>query len=296
MRSLIAILLLAAASSTAAAQTFTFGKADEVKDVATTDWQGTAEAGLVLTTGNSRTTTITAAGKLVRLAEKNKFQGEAGIAYARTSVLIASDANMDGFLQRTEIDRQELTTTNTWFGKIRYDRFLTTNNSLYIAALASRDRPAGKELVGGGQVGYSRQLYKTDKHEVLAEVGYDLSYEDLAAGDPVVIHSARVFSGYTGTLTSDTGVTASIEALANFNTLATVPEPAEPLEDTRINAGVGLTTKLAKVVSFSFSFAVKFDNQPAPLAAFAIPYEAGFQPLASRTDTLTKASLIFALF
>ncbi len=296
MRSLIAVAILAGTAGTASAQTFSFGKAEEVKDVATTDWQGTAEGGLVITTGNSRTTTLTAGGKLVRLAEKNKFQGEAGIAYSRARLLIAQDVDMDGDISRTELDYVSTTSANTWFGKLRYDRFLTEKNSLYIAALASRDVPAGKELVGGGQVGYSRQLFKDAKHEMLAEVGYDLSYEDLAVGDPVIIHSARVFAGYTGTLTADTGLTASVEALANVNTLATLPDEAAPLEDTRINGALALTTKLAKVVSFQFSFAVKFDNQPSPLAPFPVPYEAGFTPVAYRTDTLTKASLIFALF
>jgi len=105
-----------------------------------------------------------------------------------------------------------------------------------------------------------------------------------------------VFAGYTGTLTADTGLTASVEALANVNTLDTLPDEAAPLEDTRINGALALTTKLAKVVSFQFSFAVKFDNQPSPLAPFPVPYEAGFTPVAFRTDTLTKASLIFALF
>lgn len=295
MRSLIVAAALCT-STPALAQTFTYAKPDEVPAVETTDWAGSAEAGFLFTTGNSRTTTITAGGKLTRLAKMNKLAAEAGLAFAQSTVLVAADLDASGDLSEDEITTQTLTTANTWFGKLRYDRFLTTHNSLYAAALINRDRPAGKELAGGGQVGYSRQLYKTAEHELVGEAGYDLSYEDLAATDPVIIHSIRAFVGYTGTLSPDTSVTASLESLSNVNTLATVPEEATAFEDTRISAAAGVTTKLGKAVSLSFSIGVKFDNQPAPRAAFPIPYEPGFVPLASKTDTLTKASLIVALF
>lgn len=296
MKSLLVVALLLGTSGVAAAQTFTYAKPEDVPVVPAVDWAGSAEAGFLFTTGNSRTTTLTAGGKLIRLAAKNKLAAEAGLAFAQSTVLVAADLNGNGSLSENEIETQTLTTANTWFGKLRYDRFLTEHNSLYAAALVARDVPAGKEVSGGGQIGYSRQLYKTTQHEIVSEVGYDLSYEDLVGTDPVVIHSLRLFVGYTGTLSADTGVTASLESLSNVNTLDTVPDEATAFEDTRINAGAGVTTKLGKTVSLSFSIGIKFDNQPAPRAAFPLPYEAGFVPLASKTDTLTKASLIIALF
>src|SRR5690242_21471662 len=60
-----------------------------------------------------------------------------------------------------EIVTAESVTTEMLQGRLRYDRFLTGYNSVYIAALASRDTPAGKKLAAGGQVGYSRRLYKS---------------------------------------------------------------------------------------------------------------------------------------
>ena len=51
------LLALATTATTAAAQTdpkFEYGKAEEVKAV---EWKVSAQAGLILTTGNSRTTT-----------------------------------------------------------------------------------------------------------------------------------------------------------------------------------------------------------------------------------------------
>ena len=54
---------------------------------------------------------------------------EAGAAYARSSLLVATDAGMDGFIGPGEVDHVGKTTANAWFGKARYDRFLTANNA-----------------------------------------------------------------------------------------------------------------------------------------------------------------------
>ena len=77
-----------------------------------------------------------------------------------------------------EITSQTTVTAETLAGRLRYDRFLTEHNSLFVAALASRDVPAGKDAVLGAQLGYSRQLYKTETAEAVAEFGYDYSHED----------------------------------------------------------------------------------------------------------------------
>lgn len=295
----IAIALATFAPAAASAQTdpkFTFGDAKEVEAISDVDWTATAEAGAVLTTGNARTTTATASAKAARIDPDNKLAIELGLAYVRSSIFVASDANMNGTIGPGEIDEQRITTANSWLVKARYDRFLTAFDSLYAAASASADRPAGKELVGGVQVGYSRRLVKTAHHELVGEAGYDFTYEDLVVGDGTPIHSARVFTGYTGTVNDKTGITGSVEVLANINTLEIVPEEAGPLEDTRVNLGAALTTKLTSAISFSVSFGAKLDNRPAPRPPLGIPYDAGFVPVAEKLDTITKAALIVSLF
>jgi len=297
---LVASLVTVTALGTASAQptpTFAYGKAEEVKEVKEVDWTATAEAGLLVTRGNSDTVTASATGTAMRLDPKNKLVLQVMLAYARSSVFIAVDDDMSGTIGADEINEATSTTANSWQTKLRYDRFLTEHNSLYVAASIGADKPAGKELVGGGQAGYSRQLYKTDKHEVVAEVGYDFTYEDLTVGDPLAIHSARLFSGYKGAVRAETAVEASVEALSNLNTLDTVPDEAGPFEDTRITGVAGLTTKLTAAVSFSFSFTLKYDNVPAPRGPIGgIPYDAGFVPVSDDLDTITKATIIVSLF
>jgi putative salt-induced outer membrane protein YdiY len=284
-----------ALGGTAAAQTFTYANKDDVKDVKAVDWSATAEAGLLVTTGNAKTTTVTAAAKAQRLDPKNKIAAELGLAYARSTILVANDADMSGTISAGEIDEQSSTTANSWHAQVRYDRFLTGLDSLYAAALASADKPSGKQLVGGGQLGYSRHLRKTETQEAVAEIGYDFSYEKPVSADGVAIHSLRAFLGIKQQIKKTSELDASVEVLSNLNKLDTQPTEAKMFEDTRIDSNLALSSKITKDISLSVSFEAKFDNHPSPRPPFGIPYEAGFVPVAEKVDTITKASLIITL-
>lgn len=300
LRLLIAIVIvIGGLAGPAAAQpnpTFSYGNADDVKDVKAVEWTATAEAGLIVTTGNARTTSLAATARAARIDPRNKLEAQLSLAYARATIRGAADADASGAIEADELVETATTTTNAWQSRLRYDRFVTGENALYVAALASADRPAGKDLVGGGQVGYSRRLFKDEHHEVVAELGYDFSYEDLAVGDPLSIHSARAFAGYKGTIDDKTAVEGSLEALTNLNTLATLPEESSAFEDTRASVVAAVTTKLTDDVSLSVSVAARYDTRPAPLPPFGVPFAPGFTPVADELDTITKATLIVSLF
>jgi hypothetical protein len=256
------------------------------------EWKASAQAGLLITTGNSRTTTLSAGAVASRKQAKNRLSFEGSAAYARSSFLLAVDDDASGAIDPDEVTRPSHTTTRMWGLRGRYDRFLTENNSLYAIAGASADRPAGKEIVGNAQVGYSRQLYHDEVHLVVAEAGYDFTYEDLVVGDGTAIHSLRAFTGYTGKLTADTGVEGSVEGLFNMNPLDLGGRRVDAFEDARVHARVALTTTLLQNISFRFGFEARYDHAPAPRPPFAIPYAPGFQPLVDTLDTKTEAVLI----
>jgi hypothetical protein len=265
-------------------------KADEAK------WEASAQAGLILTTGNSRVTTFAAGLNASRKAKANKLSLEANTAYARSSIFLGVDRNGNGTLSPDEIDRPSTTTTKSWLLRGRYDRFLTDNNALFISAGVFADRPAGKELVGNGQLGYSRGLYKSGAHALVGEFGYDFTYEDqVAVGDAFAIHSMRGFVGYKGTFSEDTSLEGSVEALLNMNSLSTPAGEVDAFGDRRFIGKLALTTKLTEKLSFRFSFEAKHDSAPATRPALAIPYEDGFVPLADKLDTKAEATLIVAL-
>jgi len=289
----IALIALLPRPARAGDPKFEFGKAKELEEVEETEWSATAEAGVVLTTGNSRTTNLTGSAKASRKEKRNKLSLEATGTFARASTLVAADDG-DGVLTAAEVTREAKTSAQSLSGKVRYDRFLTELNSLFVAAVGATDRIAGKELVGGGQLGYARLLFKNKCHQVTGEAGYDLSYEAYASETQpsVAIHSARLFAGYEGTLTETTKLTGSVEVLVNLNGQG---DTAAAFEDTRSNATAALSTQITDDIALSVSVTAKFDNVPAPLALSGFTLDPADPPLASRLDTTTKASLIVTL-
>jgi hypothetical protein len=298
LASAVAAALLCATPAPARSQDppkFEFVKPEEVT-ADKVEWKASAQAGFVSTTGNSRTLNVIGGGTGSRRSRDNRFSIEASGSYARSSIFIAVDRDGDGFISEDEIEEQVQTTAQAWEVKSRYDRFLTPCDSVYLLAAIGGDRPAGKQLVGGGQLGYSRRVFKDEYHEVIAELGYDFTYENLvAAGKGLAIHSARGFTGYAFTISDKTAAKSSVEVLVNANRLESPAGSIAPGEDTRVNGELELTTKLTSKVTLSASFRARFDNAPAPRPPLPIPYEEGFVPLAERLDTLAKVSVIVSL-
>ena len=263
------------------------------------EWIAQSKGGLLITGGNSQSKNFSFGVNAFRKEGNNKLALEGGLAYGTSNSFL-----VDGTGQ---ISREQVVSTNNWTSKGRYDRFITDNNVAYVSGQAAGDKIAGKTFYGGGQAGYSRQLWDNRWNIVVAELGYDFSYERyVTSGDPVAIHSARVLVGETLSITKQTGVTASIEALFNLNKetkaidVNTGTPGVDPFKDTRVNGKVGLSTNLHKQLSFGFSFAIKYDQNPAPRPMpSGAPAGAKFSPdltYADKVDTLTEASLIYTFF
>lgn len=295
-----ALLLDSLSLSHAEAPKFEYVKKDDVKKEAERAakkkdavWQASAQAGLLMTTGNAQQTTISSGFRASRKEGKNKVQLELGGAFARSTIFLAADENGNGFVDEAEITRVSKTASQSWLVKSRYDRFLDARNALYTSASISADEPAGRILIGSGQLGYSRIMVETKVHQITLESGYDFSYEDLSGNArSVSIHSWRVFAGYQGKLSKDTSLEASTEGLFNLNELTTSFGPVYAFEDTRFSNQVSLTTRIYSDLSFRFSFQSKYDNFPAPRPNLDLPYAPGFTPFANKLDTRTEAAII----
>jgi hypothetical protein len=164
---LLAAVLLPRAAGAQSEPKFTFAKLEETKagtpPPAAVEWKAQVKGGFVITGGNSQTEAGTLAASVSRKAGGNRFSLDAAAAYGRSS--LPSPANIDTTTNPptpmiTALDRHTVVTTNNWLLRGRYDRFLTTNNSAYASGQAAADKIAGKAFLGGGQVGYSRQLLK----------------------------------------------------------------------------------------------------------------------------------------
>ncbi len=275
------------------------------------EWKAQSKGGMLITSGNSQSKNFTFGVNASRKEGNNKLALDGGLAYGTSNTTVTDvDSSTN---EITGIHREQVTSTNNWAAKGRYDRFVTEHNTTYASAQAAADKIAGKTFYGGGQVGYSRQLRKDQWNIVVAEIGYDFSYERYVQPtnstlDPVAIHSARLLVGETLSLTKETGLTASVEALFNLNkeTKAIAVDTGTPgvkaFKDTRVNAKLALSTNLYKELSFGFSFALKYDQNPAPLptpagtpsgATPAPGFTLGF---ADKVDTLTEATFIYTFF
>jgi putative salt-induced outer membrane protein YdiY len=287
-------LMLSSARALAGDPKWTYGTHEEVKAVV---WKAAVQAGLVLNTGNANNLAFTSALSGSRYDGHNRLQLDLGGTYARSTVISATDSNMSKFIDPGEISRKSSTSSALWGVKLRYDRFLSANNSLYVAGFATGNEPAGIRVATGAQAGYSRQVIKTDRQLLVTEIGYDFTYQNNTSGVNLNIHSARLFAGYTLTLSKDVGVALGLEALFNLNPLPgyTADTTIDPFGNTRLNGNAALTARLWKNISFQVSFLAKYTTDPAPLPAFAIPYVSGYVPLAERLDTVTSLSLVVTL-
>jgi putative salt-induced outer membrane protein YdiY len=265
------------------------------------EWKVQSKGGFLLTSGNSQMGNATLGLDASRLSGANKLSLNGNIAYGRTRLLVpvlsADETTTVAY------NRETRTTTNQWKTRARYDRFVTGNNSVYGLAQIGADKIAGKKLMGGGQVGYSRQLLKNDQHTLVAEIGYDVSFESyVVTPGTVSIHSARAFVGELFTLTKETGFSGSVEALFNLNKEDALDASAKDgskgvgaFKDTRIIGKLGLTTTLHKSLSLGVGFTIKYDQNPAlwPPVKGAPPIDPAFYPFADKVDTLTDATLIY---
>lgn len=293
---MLSLVFVAAAAATAHAQPdpkFAYGKQDDVKDVKDATWTAKAEAGLVITSGNSRTTTMTGSASAERKDKDNKLAASLTGTFARATTRLVVDGNANGAIDPGELSEATATSARNAAAQARYDRYLSEKNSLYVTALAAIDTPAGKDFQGGGQLGYSRALLTQAKHEVLAEAGYDLSYLNLTAGGSTTIHSARLFAGYKGKLSETTALEGSLEGLFNINGIAIAGQQADAFKATRVNASAALTTSLSSKISLSVSFAAKYNQFRTPIGPIGgLAFAPGFVVLNDRLDTISKVSLI----
>lgn len=261
---------------------YKFAEQAEVKRVV---WKASASAGFTLAAGNANLLTLSGGANLSRNDGRNLLQIDLNGVYGLTTVptLIDLDAagnpcpagamtmGCNGLIDRSnEVGSESKTTAGFFLLKGRYDRFFTTNNAGFLSAFVGLDIPASKNILTGGQLGYSRQLLKTPRHELKAELGADVTYTNyILAADTVgnadlVLASARLFLGYNLTLGNNTQFIARAESLINLNPATIVERRAAPADATRVNAQLALTTKVWNRLSFRFSFGLRYDNCPAP--------------------------------
>lgn len=297
LRPMFAMTCMLAASGLGPARAdepkFEFGKMEEVKKV---EWKASAAAGVTIASGNANVVTISGGAAASRNDGHNKLALDLNGVYAVSTIQVVTSSNPDGLIHRpSDISTQQKNTAGFFKGQLRYDRFFTKHNSVYLTAIAGLDNPASKQFFASVQAGYSRQIVKTRMHELLGEAGIDYSYINYAAQNDVHIASARLFVGYVLSPTEDTGLFANCEALVNFNTVNVGGSEHGFGDATRVNAKIGLTTKIWKALSLRAQTGLRYDNAPSfnSQLKFAPDYQAvADEKLNQPLDTLTEINLV----
>lgn len=221
----------------------------EIERPAEEDTRLTLTLGGTLSYGNTRSVAVNFATGFILRREANVLSVDLSWVYGRSSV---RDEEMVDFPDWTE-------TANNMTGRVRYDRFLTADDALFIVARARRDEFAGLDSRITGQLGYLRNLYNQEKHRFWFEVGYDLTYDNFAPNDILVDdenwriqHSARLFLGYDNHVSDTFSYVTGLEALMD------VTDPSHIRAEWRHQ----VAAKIASWLELSWDTTIRFDSLP----------------------------------
>ncbi len=251
-------------------------------------------AGATLNGGNTEAYAANGGGRFVAIRHPHQFtvEGLGTLGFARNDTT-------------TEVAK----TSANVIGRARYDFFLSRMDAVFLALAPRRDTFAGLNIRLQTQLGYLRNLYfPEDAHRFWAELGYDLTYDDFAEittisvetnpadvineppddlepgshqtitrtttshHDPGhdVVHSGRLFLGYTNTLHSFAALNLGLETLFDV----------EDKQNVRVGGTAELNSSLSERFKLGIQLRILFDNVPV-------------EGVAKKYDTITALQLIY---
>lgn len=217
--------------------------------------------------------------------------GRFGLNRRRTQLMVEALGTLGG--SRTgRLGNVEWTSRNV-IARARYDLFLSQDDAVFAAMAPRRDVFAGIEIRLQNQIGYSRNVYATgDTHRLWTELGYDLTWDyltkdvtttdDITAivreADPAlvpegttsiirtirtrealedprqVVHSARLFLGYTNRLFTAANLSLGVETLFDFR----------DKDNVRVNGLVEFTSSVTQSFKLGVQSRLLYDAEPVP--------------------------------
>jgi putative salt-induced outer membrane protein len=224
-------------------------------------------AGGLMSTGNARATQGTAYARVRVRRRAHEMRSMAAGNYGRA----AADA----------VSPVETTVLNLQ-GMARYDYFFAKRWSAFLMATARHDRFQGLDLRLNVDPGVAFYALQAPEHRLWFEVGYDFQFdlrreeaifertEDDADGDGMITddevtltqiadrrqvnHAARLFIGYTNTLSERVSFDTGLEYLQSVLV-------AERLRVNWVNA---LSVQIAGRFGLAATFTLRYENQPLP--------------------------------
>ncbi len=212
-----------------------------------------AEFGGTWVGGNSAYYTLNGAAKGSHQWNHNKLAADASINLGKA----VPDTDGDGRINAAERDAGFVENARRYEGNLRYDRFLSERDSLYVLVGAYVDPFSGYDLRSHEQLGYSRILVKTDATDLTVELGFDQAQENYVEGiDPNVVQvsAARAMAAFTHAFNEDVGFGDTVEVYENVADTA----------DLRVLNELSISSRLSGVFSLKLSHKLAYDHQPVP--------------------------------
>jgi putative salt-induced outer membrane protein YdiY len=259
-------MLLFLASFQALAEEPTFDTVKPVEAAVAPVTRLTANIGGNLTTGNSEAVSVNGGVEGSHHWGRNELSLAGGITLGFGAI----DENADGFLAEAErclgVEGKECASTAERVAlDLRYDRFLSDKDSLYVLVGAFHDPFAGFELRSHAQLGYARVLVATAATGLSVELGADVANEDYVEG--VTPASAKLIAAQASMkLTHNFNESVSFsDTLTAYEPVLTQPEGSEfspYFTDLRIANTATLSAKLSDRFSVSVSDTLAWRNEP----------------------------------
>jgi putative salt-induced outer membrane protein len=167
-------------------------------------------------------------------------------------------------------DGEMETTTENFQGRLRYDRYLLDDASVFLLVTGRHDRFQGLAFRLNLDPGFKYLFVNRPKTQLWAEAGYDFQYDtrtsearDVLDDMGMVIerldkhetdHSARLFLGFKHAFNDATALSNGIEYLQSF----------VHGDQYRFNYDVLFTAKVWGDLALGVGFNARYDNQPLP--------------------------------
>lgn len=258
-----------------------FSSADQSTEaVEEADTDLSAELGGAFVSGNAVYYSLNASLAFAHRWTMNKLALTGGANYSSGKI----DGDGDGVLSDAERDLANQELARKFFGDLRYDRYLTDRDALYVWVGALHDPYAGYSARIHEQVGYARTLVDSDTTRLGAEVGVDWAEEFFTEAQAEGTDFLETNDTYENVLAGRLGVSFSHafnDSVSFSDTAETYVNVVSPA-DTRVLNTASLTSKLSDRFSLKVSNQLTFDNVPVE----------GFR----KVDQTTMATFVASIF
>jgi len=225
--------------------------------------------GGLLATGNAFAAAVTGQGRFRLRRGIHQVTSQVVGNYGRADVILVD-------LNDIPVGTERQTTVSNLQGMARYDVFVAKRWSLFLMSTARRDRFQGLDLRLNIDPGVAFYAIAEAQHRLWFEVGYDFQYdrrrEDFVfadtdgdpdtppvrvADDTLVNHAARIFAGYSNSLSERVSFDTGIEYLQSVIVGSRF----------RLNWANSLTVQLADRLGLGVTYTLRYENEPLPEVA-----------------------------